>query len=64
MQDAVNGITKDEIQELIDSKAMIDKFNELFTPFKEAVLNGEILKERYENYLKFYLSVKQTIKKY
>lgn len=31
---------------------------------KAAVENNEILKERYDNYLKFYLSVKQSIKKY
>ena len=31
---------------------------------KEAVNNGEILKERYENYLKFLTTIKQTAKKY
>lgn len=31
---------------------------------KEAVEKNEILKERYENYLKFLTSIKQTIKKY
>ena len=31
---------------------------------KEAVLNGEILKERYENYLKFLTTIRQTAKKY
>ena len=31
---------------------------------KEAVENNEILKERYENYLKFLTSIKQTVKKY
>lgn len=31
---------------------------------KKAVESGEILKERYENYLKFLTTIKQTIKKY
>lgn len=31
---------------------------------KAAVENNEILKERYENYLKFLTSIKQTVKKY
>ena len=31
---------------------------------KEAVLDGQVLKERYENYLKFLNTIKQTIKKY
>ena len=31
---------------------------------KEAVENGEILKERYENYLKFLTTIRQTVKKY
>ena len=31
---------------------------------KEAAMNGEILKERYENYLKFLTTIRQTVKKY
>lgn len=31
---------------------------------KEAVINNEILKERYDNYLKFFYDIKNTIKKY